>query len=88
MDKTTVLVLMYSVLAAAIMNLTYIARLQPALPYGVYFEKAEWGLLYRAANETKKTAEKPYTIGETVHYFGQLGRPNQAPSDGPPGVQT
>ena len=36
-DKTTVLVLMYSVIAAAIMNLTYIARLQPELPcYGIF----------------------------------------------------
>ena len=87
-DKTTVLVLMYSIIAAAIMNLTYIAWLQLALPYAVYFEEAEWGLLYRAANKTKKTPEKPYTIGEAVHYLGQLGGPKRAPSDGPPGVKT
>ena len=83
-----VLVLMYSVIAAAIMNLTYIARLKQELPCAVYFEEEEWRLLYRAANKTKKTPEKPYTIGEAVQYLGQLGGPKRAPSDGPPGVKT
>ena len=85
---TNVLVLMYSVIAAGIMNLTYIARLKPELPCAVYFEEAEWRLLYRTANKTKKTPEQPYTIGEAVHYLGQLGGPKRAPSDGPPGVKT
>ena len=66
----------------------YIARLQPELPCTVYFEEGEWGLLYRTANKTKKTPEKPYTIGEAVSYLGQLGGPKRAPSDGPPGVKT
>ena len=64
---------MYSVIAAAIMNLTYMARLQPELPCTVYFEEVEWGLLYRAANKTKKMPGKPYTIGEVIHCLGQLG---------------
>jgi hypothetical protein len=36
-------------MAAAILNLTYLARLKPE----------------RAANKTKKTPARPYTIGET-----------------------
>ena len=88
MDKTTVLVLMYSIIAAGIMNLTYRARLHLALPCVVYFEDEEWGLLYRAANKTKKTPGKPYMIGEAVSYLGQLGGPKRAPSDGLPGVKT
>jgi hypothetical protein len=82
MDKTTVLVLMYSVIAAAIMNLTYLSRLKPDLPCTVYFEEEE---LYRAAN---KPPVKPYTIGEAVNYLGLLGGPKRAPGDGPPGVKT
>ena len=87
MEKTTVLVLMYSVIAAAIMNLTYIARLQPELPCTVCFEEGEWQLLYRAANKTKKSPAQPYTIREAVGYLGCLGGPKRAPSDGPPGVK-
>jgi hypothetical protein len=83
MDKTAVLVLMYSIIAAAIMNLTYIARLKPDLPCTVYFDEEEWLLLYRAANKTKQTPVKPYTIGEAVSCLGRLGGPKRAPSDGP-----
>jgi len=35
MDKTTVLVLMYSVIATFIMNITYIARINPHFPWEV-----------------------------------------------------
>ena len=67
-------------LAATIMNLTYIARLKPELPSVVYFEEAGWELLYRAVNKTQKTPKRPYTIGEAVHYLGQLGGPKRAGS--------
>jgi hypothetical protein len=87
-DKTAVLVLMYSVIAAAIMNLTCIAQLKPGLPCKVYFEEEEWQLLYRTADKTKKVPVKPYTTGEAVIYLGRLGGPKQASSGGPPGVKT
>ena len=88
MDKTTTLVLMYSIIAAAIMNMTHIARIHPELPCTLCFEEEEWKVLYCTANKTKTAPEKPYTIGEAVTYLSWLGGPKRAPSDGPPGVKT
>jgi hypothetical protein len=88
MEKTTLLVLMYSIIAAAIMNITYIARIHPALPCTVCFEEDEWKVLYCTANKTKKPPKKPYTIREAIVYLSWLGGPKRAPSDGPPGVKT
>ena len=88
MEKTTTLVLMYSIIAAAIMNITYIARIHPQLPCTVCFEEDEWKLLYCTANKTKKPPDKPYTIEEAVTFLSWLGGPKRAPSDGPPGLKT
>ena len=88
MDKTTVLVLMYSVIAAFIMNMTYMARINPRLPCSVCFEEEERKALYCAASKTRKPPEKPYAIAEAVTYLSWLGGPKRAPSDGPPGVKT
>jgi hypothetical protein len=88
MEKTTMLVLMYSIIASAIMNITYVARIHPLLPCTIFFEEDEWKVLYCAANKTKKIPKKPYTIAEAVTYLSWLGGPKRAPSDGPPGVKT
>ena len=85
MNKTTLLVLMYSVL---ILNMTYIARIHPETPCSVFFEEDEWKVLYCAANKTKKAPLKPYSIQEAITYLGWLGGPKTAASDGPPGVKT
>jgi hypothetical protein len=45
-----------------IMNLAYIAQINPELPCIILFEDKEWKLLYCAANRTKEVLEKPYTI--------------------------
>jgi hypothetical protein len=86
MEKTTTLVLMYSIIAAAIMNITFIARIHPQLPCTVCFEEEEWKVLYCTANKTKKPLKNPYTIAEAVTYLSWLGGPKRAPSDGPPGA--
>ena len=88
MDKTTLLVLMYSVIAVVIMNMTYIARIHPDEPCTIFFEEDEWKVLYCAANKTKKAPKEPPTIQEAVRCLGWLGGPKRAPSDGPPGVKT
>jgi hypothetical protein len=77
MEKTTLLVLMYSVIAVAIMNITYIARIHPALPCTVCFEEDEWKVLYCTAHKTKTPPEKPYTIAEAVTYLSWLGGPRR-----------
>jgi len=87
-NKTTLLVLMYSVIAVLIMNMTYIARLEPEKPCTIFFEEDEWKVLYCAANKTKKAPKKPYSIQEAVTYISWLGGPKRAPSDGPPGLKT
>jgi hypothetical protein len=87
-DKTTLLVFMYSVIAVVIMNLTYIARIRPEKPCTIFFEEEEWKLLYCTANKTKKAPDKPYNIEEALAYLGRLGGPKRSPGDGPPGVKT
>ncbi|MDR2660120.1 MAG: hypothetical protein LBC27_09090, partial [Spirochaetaceae bacterium] len=88
MEKTKTLILMYSVIAVFIMNLTYIARVSPNLPCTILFDEEEWKVLYCVANRTKEVPEKPYTIAEAVEHIGNLGGPRRSPSDGPPGVKT
>jgi hypothetical protein len=87
-DKTTVLVLMYSVIAVVIMNMTYIARIYPEAPCTIFFEEEEWKALYCTGNKSKKAPKKPYSMQEAVTYLGRLGGPKRAPSDGPPGLKT
>jgi hypothetical protein len=87
-DKTTALILMYSIIAVIILNMTYAARLTPELPCSLLLGDDEWKLLYCVANKVKKEPKKPYTIKEAVDYLGWLGGPKRAPSDGPPGVKT
>jgi hypothetical protein len=79
---------MYSVISVFIMNLTYIARVNPKLPCGILFDEDEWKVLYCVGNRSKVAPEKAYTIEEAVKYIGNLGGPIRAPSDGPPGVKT
>jgi hypothetical protein len=87
-EKTASLVLMYSIISVFIMNLTYIARINPDLSCAILFDDDEWKIRYCAANRTKKPPEKPYTLAEAVKYVSWLGGPRMAPSDGLPGVKT
>jgi len=87
MEKTALLVLMYSVIAVGIMNMTHIARIRPEEPCTIFFEEEEWKVLYCTANKTKRAPRKPYGMQEAVAYLGRLGGPKRAPSDGPPGVK-
>jgi hypothetical protein len=87
-DKRTTLILMYSIIAVMILNMTYAARLTPELPCSPLLGEEEWKLLYCAANKVKKEPKKPYTIKEAVDYPGRPGGPKRAPGDGPPGVKT
>jgi hypothetical protein len=65
-DKTTVLILMYSIIAVMILNMTYAARLTPYLPCTLLLEEHGWKLLYCAASTTRKEPKKPYTIKEAA----------------------
>jgi len=87
-DVKKILILMYSVIAVFILNLTYLGRILPNLLCDLIFEETEWKVLYCVANKTKEPPKEPYTIAEAVKYIGWLGGPKRAPSDGPPGVKT
>jgi hypothetical protein len=87
-EKTTALILLYSIIAGKILNMTYMGRLKPEAPCSVLLGADEWKLLYCIANKTKVEPKKAYTMKEAVDYLGWLGGPKRAPSDGPPGVKT
>jgi hypothetical protein len=71
--KTATLIMMYSIIAVMILNLTYAGRLTPGLPCSLLLGPEEWKLLYCIANKTRKGPKKPYTMKEAVEYLGWLG---------------
>ena len=87
-EKTTALILMYSIIAVMILNMTYMGRLKPEASCSLLLGETEWKLLYCVANKTKKEPKKPYMMKEAIEYLGWLGGPKRASSDGPPGVKT
>jgi hypothetical protein len=87
-DKTTILILMYSINAGKILNMRYAGRHTPCLPCSLLLGEDEWKLLYSVVNKSKEEPKKPYTIKEAVDYLGGLGGPKWATGDGPPGVKT
>jgi hypothetical protein len=76
-EKTMALILMYSIVAGKILNMTYAGRLTPGLPCSLLLEEDEWKLLYCIADKVKKEPKKPYTIKEAVDYFGARIKPPQ-----------
>jgi hypothetical protein len=67
-DKRTTLILMYSVIAGKILNMTSTGRLTPELSCFPLVGEEEWRLLYK----TRKEPKKPYTIKEALDYLGWL----------------
>jgi hypothetical protein len=87
-DETTRLLLMYSFIAVTLLNMTYIARVNPNLPCSVLFDEDERKILFCMANKTKIPSKEVYTIKEAITFIGWPGGPGRAPGDGPPGVKT
>jgi len=85
--KTVLLILMYSVIAVMILNMTYLARLFPDAGCDLIFEEDEWKVLYCAANKTKTPPSRPYSMREAIEYVARLGGFKGAKSDGSPGVK-
>ncbi|MDR1447087.1 MAG: hypothetical protein LBI90_09360 [Treponema sp.] len=80
-EKSTALIVMYSIIAVMIMNMTYAARLTPDAPCSLLLGEAEWKLLYCIANKSKKEPKRPYTMKEAINYLGWLGGPSQSKND-------
>jgi hypothetical protein len=58
-DKTATLILMYSIIAMIILNMTYARRLTPELPCSLLLREMEWKLPYCIARKVKKEPKKP-----------------------------
>ena len=85
-DKLMKLIAIYSIIALQIMFLGYLARTCPDESCEICLTEDEWKILYRVANKTKKTPEKPPTVYETVVMIAKLGGFLARKSDGFPGV--
>jgi hypothetical protein len=72
MDKTMILILMYSIIAGKILNMTYAGRLTPELPCSLLLGEDKWELLYCIANKVKKEPKKPYTVKEAETLFPKI----------------
>ena len=85
-QKTVKLILMYSIIAIKILNMTYLARISPDESCATVFEESEWKVLYCTANKTK-VPDEPYAISEAVKYVAKLGGFHGCKSDGSPGLK-
>jgi len=86
-EKTILLILMYSIISVRIMNLTYLARICPDLRCDIMFDEDEWQVLYCAANKTKNPPNEPYSMKKAIEYVAALGGFKGAKSDGVPGLK-
>ena len=86
-DGIELMILLYSVIAIHIMQLTFLSRNAPETPCDLIFSEIEWKTLCRAANLTKSEPDKPPPMVEAVRLVAKLGGFNGAKSDGPPGLK-
>jgi len=86
-EGITSLILMYSIIAIHIMQLTFLARSAPQTPCDLIFSEPEWKTLYRAANRTTSEPEIPPSMEEAVRLVAKLGGHVASKSDGPPGLK-
>ena len=86
--KVEIMLLIYSVLAMFIMNITFLARVSPDLSCDLVLDDTEWKFLHRIVNKTKIAPDKPYSIQKAVEYIGRLGGYKHYPSDGNYGLKS
>jgi len=87
-SKLMKLIGMYSIIAALIMWITYLARTDPEASCESEFTPREWKMLYCVAKKTKKPPEKPPTIFQVVILIAMLGGFSGYKSSGFPGVKS
>lgn len=79
---------LFNIVAWKLLNLTYLARVQPDLSCEVVFEQAEWEALCCHAKETPIPPKKPPTLREAVRMVAKMAGFLGRKSDGEPGVKT
>ena len=87
-EKIQALLLIYSVIAAYILALTYISRVYPDTPCNNFFEEDEWKILHRIIKRDTKPPTEPYSLKTAIAYLGELGSYKHSPSDGDYGVKS
>jgi hypothetical protein len=88
-DRLANAVAVYSQVAARVLRLTYLARLQPDRPAAAEFTEQECAVLgaYRRQHRGGADGGPPRTLAEAVRVLAQLGGYLGRKHDGPPGVQ-
>ena len=86
-DGIELMIMIYSIIAIHIMQLTFLSRNAPETPCDLIFSEAEWKTLHRAANHSNSDPEEPPSMLEAVRLVAKLGGFVGAKSDGPPGLK-
>ena len=86
-DRILPVILIYSVIAAFILAMTYFARATPNAPCDTFLQDDEWKLLYRLVTRKANPPSEPYSIKTAVAYLGELGSFRHSLSDGDYGVK-
>lgn len=86
-DGIALMILMYSIIAIHIMQITFLSRNEPDMPCDVIFSEVEWKTLYHASNRTKLTPLHPPAMKDAVYLIAKLGGHVGAKSDGLPGLK-
>ena len=85
-ERIQKLIPIYSIIAARLLCITYLARTNPDISCEVVLEEYEWQVLYCIANRTKIPPEKAPTIKEVVLLLARVGGFLARKGDGDPGV--
>lgn len=86
-ERIQKLILIYSIISARILGMTYMARHCPENLCTLFFEEAEWKVLYCIANRTSNAPQTAPSIKEAVSYLAKLGGFLGRKGDGEPGAK-
>ena len=86
-DRLSVALTLYSIIAWRILYTTMLARTAPDLPCTVIFRKEEWQALYCNVNRVPEPTADPPSLGEAVLWIAKLGGFLARKNDAEPGPQ-
>lgn len=86
-ERLQKLILVYSIISARILGMTYMARQHSEEPCTMFLEEEEWQVLYCIANRTSTVPQTAPTIKEAVSYLAKLGGFLGRKGDGEPGAK-
>ena len=76
----------YKIIAARVLNLTYLNRNTPDMPASAVFAPEEWKSVWRVVKK-KPLPKRPPRLGEFMKLLTQLGGYNNRTTEAPPGPQ-